>query len=174
VWLASGLRGHCVKKQCGLAGLCFGGRTAISSPKSVREMQRWDKTVTTNWIPLNWGELFLQTGPGQDLSDQDLSDQDLSEQGLSEQGLSEQGLSEQGLSGKDLTDQGLSEQGLSEQSLSGKDLTDQGLSEQGLSEQSLSGKDLTDQGLSEQSLMYTKKALECRLGCILTEHLAVF
>ena len=28
-WLASGLSGHCVKKQCGLAGLCFGGRMAL-------------------------------------------------------------------------------------------------------------------------------------------------
>jgi hypothetical protein len=28
VLLASGLSGRCVKKQCGLAGLCFGGRTA--------------------------------------------------------------------------------------------------------------------------------------------------
>ncbi|CAB1351343.1 unnamed protein product, partial [Coregonus sp. 'balchen'] len=27
--LASGLSGHCVKKQCGLAGLCFGGCTAL-------------------------------------------------------------------------------------------------------------------------------------------------
>ena len=29
VRLASGLSGHCVKKQCGLVGLCFGGRTAL-------------------------------------------------------------------------------------------------------------------------------------------------
>ena len=28
-WLASGLSGHCVKKQCVLAGLCFEGRTAL-------------------------------------------------------------------------------------------------------------------------------------------------
>ena len=28
VWLASGLSEECVKKQCGLAGLCFGGRMA--------------------------------------------------------------------------------------------------------------------------------------------------
>jgi hypothetical protein len=29
VQLASWLSGHCVKKQCGLAGLCFGGRMAL-------------------------------------------------------------------------------------------------------------------------------------------------
>ena len=29
VQLASGLSGHCVKKQCGLFGLCFGGRAAL-------------------------------------------------------------------------------------------------------------------------------------------------
>jgi 3-phenylpropionate/cinnamic acid dioxygenase small subunit len=29
VRLASGLSGHCDKKQCGLAGLCFGGGTAL-------------------------------------------------------------------------------------------------------------------------------------------------
>jgi dienelactone hydrolase len=29
VRLASGLAGHCVKKQCGLVGLCLGGRTAL-------------------------------------------------------------------------------------------------------------------------------------------------
>uniref|UniRef100_A0A4W5NMC8 Heteroous nuclear ribonucleoprotein L like n=1 Tax=Hucho hucho TaxID=62062 RepID=A0A4W5NMC8_9TELE len=29
VWLASGLSEHCVKKQCGLAGLCFGGCLAL-------------------------------------------------------------------------------------------------------------------------------------------------
>ena len=28
-WLASGLSGHCVKKQCGLVGMCFGERTAL-------------------------------------------------------------------------------------------------------------------------------------------------
>ena len=42
VRLASGLSEQCVKKQCGLAGLSF------TSPESVRELQRWDKTVTTN------------------------------------------------------------------------------------------------------------------------------
>ena len=29
VWLASGLSRHCLKKQCGLVGLCFGKRTAL-------------------------------------------------------------------------------------------------------------------------------------------------
>jgi dienelactone hydrolase len=29
VRLASMLSVHCVKKQCGLAGFCFGGRTAL-------------------------------------------------------------------------------------------------------------------------------------------------
>ena len=29
VWLASGLDARCVKKQCGLAGLCFGGLMAF-------------------------------------------------------------------------------------------------------------------------------------------------
>jgi hypothetical protein len=29
VRLASGLDGHCVKKQCGLVGLCFGRRMAL-------------------------------------------------------------------------------------------------------------------------------------------------
>ena len=29
VQLASGLDGHCVKKQCGLVGLCFGGHMAL-------------------------------------------------------------------------------------------------------------------------------------------------
>jgi hypothetical protein len=29
VWLASGLSGHCVQKQCGLVVLCFGGCMAL-------------------------------------------------------------------------------------------------------------------------------------------------
>uniref|UniRef100_A0A4W5JXT3 Peroxisome proliferator-activated receptor gamma n=1 Tax=Hucho hucho TaxID=62062 RepID=A0A4W5JXT3_9TELE len=51
VWLASRLSEQCVKKQCGLAGSYFGGLMAL-----VRELQRWDKTVTNNWISRNWGE----------------------------------------------------------------------------------------------------------------------
>ena len=30
--------------------------STFASPESVRELQRCDKTVTTNWIPGNWGE----------------------------------------------------------------------------------------------------------------------
>jgi hypothetical protein len=38
---------------------CVSGDTWLStfaSSGSVRELQRWDKTVTTNWILRNWGE----------------------------------------------------------------------------------------------------------------------
>jgi hypothetical protein len=55
VRLASGLSGHCVKKQCGLAGLDTWLST-FASPESVRECQQWAKTVSSNWIPRNWGE----------------------------------------------------------------------------------------------------------------------
>ena len=30
--------------------------STVESPESVRDLQRWDKTVTTNWISRNWGE----------------------------------------------------------------------------------------------------------------------
>ena len=38
VRLASGLDARCVKKQCGLVGLCIGGRTTFVSPKPVQEL----------------------------------------------------------------------------------------------------------------------------------------
>ena len=48
VQLASGFSGHCVKKQCGLVGLCCVSKDAqlstCASPESVWEMQRRDKT----------------------------------------------------------------------------------------------------------------------------------
>jgi hypothetical protein len=58
MWLASGLSEHCVKNQCGLAAcLSEDARlSTFSSPMSVQELQRWDNTVSTNWIPQNWGE----------------------------------------------------------------------------------------------------------------------
>ena len=42
----SWLRGHCVKKQCGLVGYCFGGRTALDLRLSrvctrVAEMRKY-------------------------------------------------------------------------------------------------------------------------------------
>jgi hypothetical protein len=40
VRLDSGLSGHCIKKQCGLVGLCFGGCKA----STFQELQRWEKT----------------------------------------------------------------------------------------------------------------------------------
>ena len=40
-----------------LGGSCFGGRMALDlSLSRVWELQRWDKTVTTNLISHNWGE----------------------------------------------------------------------------------------------------------------------
>jgi hypothetical protein len=30
--------------------------STFTSPESIQELQRWDKTVTNNWIPCNWGE----------------------------------------------------------------------------------------------------------------------
>jgi hypothetical protein len=61
VRLASGLSGLCVNKQCGLVGLCFRGRTALDLrlSESVRVLQRWNKTVTTNWIPRKRGKKYL-------------------------------------------------------------------------------------------------------------------
>ena len=40
VRLASGLDARCVKKQCGVVGLCCGGRMALDfiSPEPVREL----------------------------------------------------------------------------------------------------------------------------------------
>jgi hypothetical protein len=50
VRLASGLIKQlieqCVKKQCGLADVWL---STFESPEFVWELQRWDKTVTTNW-----------------------------------------------------------------------------------------------------------------------------
>ena len=36
--------------------------STFASLEFVRELQRRDKTVTTNWIPLNWGEKGLKKG----------------------------------------------------------------------------------------------------------------
>ena len=38
VWLAPGLDARCVKKQCGVAGLCIRGRMTFASPEPVREL----------------------------------------------------------------------------------------------------------------------------------------
>ena len=52
-----GVAGFCVKKQCGLVGSWFGGRTALdirlSSPYGSCS---GETRLTTNWIPLNWVE----------------------------------------------------------------------------------------------------------------------
>jgi dienelactone hydrolase len=50
VRLVSRLSEQRVKEQCGLVGLCFGGRMTLDLHLSVEELQWWDKTVTTNWI----------------------------------------------------------------------------------------------------------------------------
>jgi hypothetical protein len=52
VQLASWLSEHCVKKQCGMRGCVSEDTWLFASPESVLELQRWDKTVTTNWIVL--------------------------------------------------------------------------------------------------------------------------
>ena len=54
--ITCGLSCHCVKKQCGLAGLCFGGCKALDL-----RLSRVRTGVTTMghdcyWIPRNWGE----------------------------------------------------------------------------------------------------------------------
>ena len=53
-WLSE----YCVKKQCGMAGCVSEGAWLLTfaSPESVQELQRWDKTVTTNSISQNCGE----------------------------------------------------------------------------------------------------------------------
>jgi hypothetical protein len=48
VQVASGLSGYCVKKQCGLVVSEDAQLSTFASLESVWELQRWDKTVTTN------------------------------------------------------------------------------------------------------------------------------
>ena len=60
VRLASGLSEECVKKQCGSEVAWL---STFST--SVRELQQWDKTVTTNWTSRNWGGMFSEF-PGYD------------------------------------------------------------------------------------------------------------
>jgi hypothetical protein len=60
VRLASGLDAHCVKKQCGLVGLCIGGRMTfnlrLSRTRTGVVAMRQDSSYYNNWIPRNWGE----------------------------------------------------------------------------------------------------------------------
>ena len=60
VWLASGLDARCVKKQCGLVGLCIGGRMTfnlrLSRARTGVVAMRQDSSYYNNWIPQNWGE----------------------------------------------------------------------------------------------------------------------
>jgi dienelactone hydrolase len=60
VRLASGLSEQCVKKQCGLAGLCFGGRTALDLHLSRVHMvvagMGQDRNYQLDITKLNWGE----------------------------------------------------------------------------------------------------------------------
>ena len=48
VRLASGLTGHCVKNQCGLVGLCFGGRSALDLCLSLDPLSYTHLTQPTN------------------------------------------------------------------------------------------------------------------------------
>ena len=68
VRLVSGLDARCVKKQCGLVGLCFGGHMAFDLRLSLARTgvvtMRQDTVVTTNnWIPRNWGEKGVIISP---------------------------------------------------------------------------------------------------------------
>ena len=60
VRLASGLDARCVKKQCGLVGLCIGGRMTfnlrLSRARTGVVAMRQDSSYYNNWIPRNWGE----------------------------------------------------------------------------------------------------------------------
>ena len=55
VRLASGLDAHCVKKQCGLVGLCIGGRLTfnlrLSRARTGVVAMRQDSSCYNNWIP---------------------------------------------------------------------------------------------------------------------------
>jgi hypothetical protein len=53
-----GLDVRCVKKQCGLVGLCFGGRMAfdLRLSRARTEDVAMRQVTTNNWIPRNWGE----------------------------------------------------------------------------------------------------------------------
>ena len=60
VRLTSGLDAHCVKKQCGLVGLCIGGRMTfnlrLSRARTGVVAMRQDSSYYNNWIPRNWRE----------------------------------------------------------------------------------------------------------------------
>ena len=60
VRLASGLDARCVKKQCGLVGLCIGGRMTFNLRLSLARTgvvaMRQDSSYYNNWRPRNWGE----------------------------------------------------------------------------------------------------------------------
>ena len=51
---------RCVKKQCGLVGLCIGGRMTFnlrfSRARTGVVAMRQDSSYYNNWIPRNWGE----------------------------------------------------------------------------------------------------------------------
>ena len=49
---------RCVKKQCGLVGLCFGGRMVLdlSRARTGVVAMRQDSSYYNNWISRNWGE----------------------------------------------------------------------------------------------------------------------
>ena len=67
VRLASELDVHCVKKQCGLVGLCFGGCMAfdlhLSRARTRVVAMRQDSSYYNNWIPRNWGEKGVKFTP---------------------------------------------------------------------------------------------------------------
>ena len=60
VRLTSGLDARCVKNQCGLVGLCIGGRMTfnlrLSRARTGVVAMRQDSSYYNNWIPQNWGE----------------------------------------------------------------------------------------------------------------------
>ena len=60
VRLASGVDARCVKKQCGLVGLCIGGRMTfnlhLSRARTGVVAMRQDSSYYNNWIPRNWRE----------------------------------------------------------------------------------------------------------------------
>ena len=56
---------HCVKKQCGLVGLCIGGRMTFNLRLSPARMgviaMRQDCSYKNNWIPRKGGQIFIDS-----------------------------------------------------------------------------------------------------------------
>jgi hypothetical protein len=60
VRLASGLSRHCVKRQCGLAELCFGGRTALDLHLS--RVRKGVAAMGQDYQPIGYHEIGEKNG----------------------------------------------------------------------------------------------------------------